>query len=313
MTDNIDVSAIVPVGYRFDPTGGIAEEYLEALKALGKSFELIFVLDGEHESLARKLLEFADTEKSLRIIQLAKTFGESTALTAGFEHASGATFLTLPAYHQVDAAALSEVLAGLDESDMVIAVRWPRAAASKFEVLRRNVFHWIVKIVGGIDFKDLGCGVRAMKRVVAEEIPIYGDQHRFIPLLAERRGFRVREINVIQSKKDYFEGTYGSRIYLRRLLDIITVFFLVRFTKKPLRFFGTIGSMMFIVGVVVLFYVLIERVFFGIALADRPALLLSSLFVVLGIQLFALGLLGELIIFTHAHDIKEYTVEKIVN
>ena len=100
---------------------------------------------------------------------------------------------------------------------------------------------------------------------------------------------------------------------MQRLLDILTIFFLVRFTKKPLRFFGMIGSVTFAVGAIFLFYVVFERAFYDIALADRPALLLSSLLVVLGLQIFGLGLLGELIIFTHAQDIKEYTIEKIVN
>ena len=116
-----------------------------------------------------------------------------------------------------------------------------------------------------------------------------------------------------QSTKDRKVGGYGLRTYLRRLLDLLTVVFLVRFTKKPLRFFGMIGGTTLLVGGVVLAYLLIERLLFGVALADRPALLLSSLLVVLGLQILALGLLGELIIFTHAQDIKEYKVETIVN
>jgi hypothetical protein len=144
-------------------------------------------------------------------------------------------------------------------------------------------------------------------------VPIYGDQHRFLPLLATRRGFRVREIRVRQSEKDRFDHGYGAKAYLQRFLDIFTVVFLVRFTKKPLRFFGMIGSVTFLLGAVFLTYVVIERLFFGEPLSDRPALLLSSLLVVLGLQIFALGLLGELIIFTHAGELKEYTIEKIVN
>jgi hypothetical protein len=155
--------------------------------------------------------------------------------------------------------------------------------------------------------------VRIFKRTVTDEIPIYGDQHRFIPLLARRRGFRIKEIRLRQSDKDRYEKGYGPKTYLQRLLDIFTVVFLVRFTKKPLRFFGTIGSIMALLGSVFLAYVIIERLFFGVGLADRPALLLSSLLVVLGIQIFALGLLGELIIFTHARQLKEYTIERVVN
>jgi hypothetical protein len=196
---------------------------------------------------------------------------------------------------------------------MVVAARWPRATASRFEAFRRRLFHWLVSSVTGENFTDLGCGARAFKRSVADEIPIYGDQHRFIPLLALRRGFRVAEVQVRQSERDRYDKGYGPRTYLRRLLDIFTVVFLVRFTKKPLRFFGMIGSVMFLLGAIFLVYVVGERLFFNVALSDRPALLLSSLLVVLGLQIFALGLLGELIIFTHARDLKEYTIERIVN
>jgi glycosyltransferase involved in cell wall biosynthesis len=307
------ISAIVPVGDRYDESGELARQYLDALDALGRSFELVFVLDGKRSRLAEKLVQLSTHDSRLRIIQLARYFGEATALAAGLENTTGGIVLTLPAYHQVQPAELDKLVASLDECDMAIAARWPRAAASRFEVLRRRAFHWLVSSVSGITFNDLGCGARAFKRIVAEEVPVYGDQHRFIPLLALRRGFRVREVQVSQSEKDRYDQGYGPKVYLQRFLDIFTVVFLVRFTKKPLRFFGMIGSITFLLGGIFLAYVIIERLFFGVGLADRPALLLSSLLVVLGLQIFALGLLGELIIFTHARELKEYTIEKIVN
>jgi glycosyltransferase involved in cell wall biosynthesis len=313
MDNDVKVSAVVPVTDRYDRSGSLAREYLKALNDTGRNFELVFVLDGKRRQLGEKLLELAGEDSRLRIIQLAKSFGEATAVSAGIENTDGGIVLTLPAYHQIEAEEVGKLLAELESSDMAVAVRWPRAAASKFEVIRRKVFHWLVSSVSGISFSDLGCGARAFKREVGEEIPIYGDQHRFIPLLALRRGFRVSEINVRQSEKDRYEEGYGPRTYLQRFLDIFTVVFLVRFTKKPLRFFGMIGSVTFVIGGLFLTYVVIERLFFGVNLSDRPALLLSSLLVVMGMQIFALGLLGELIIFTHAGDMKEYTIEKIVN
>lgn len=313
MGERETISAIVPVGERYDESGELAQQYLDALDGLGRSFELVFVLDGKRSRLAEKLVQLSTHDSRLRIIQLARYFGEATALAAGLENTTGGIVLTLPAYHQVQPAELGKLVASLDECDMAIAARWPRAAASRFEVLRRRVFHWLVSSVSGITFNDLGCGVRAFKRIVAEEVPVYGDQHRFIPLLALRRGFRVREVEISQSEKDRYDEGYGPKVYLQRFLDIFTVVFLVRFTKKPLRFFGMIGSITFLLGGIFLAYVIIERLFFGVDLADRPALLLSSLLVVLGLQIFALGLLGELIIFTHARELKEYTIEKIVN
>jgi hypothetical protein len=147
---------------------------------------------------------------------------------------------------------------------------------------------------------------------VLEEISLYGDQHRFLPVLANRQGFRVTEVDVRQSPRDRFEGTYSVRDYTRRALDIFSVFFLVRFTKRPLRFFGMIGAVTFGLGFVLLAWLILERILFDHSLASRPALLLSSLLVVLGLQVFALGLLGELIIFTHARELKDYKVDRVL-
>jgi hypothetical protein len=177
--------------------------------------------------------------------------------------------------------------------------------------MRRDAFHRLIAS-GGQRFNDLGCGARAMKRRVLEEISLYGDQHRFLPVLANRQGFRVVEIDLAQSPLDRYDGGYRVRDYAHRVLDIFTVFFLVRFTKKPLRFFGMVGASTFLIGALLVTYLAIDRLVFLHPLADRPALLLSSLLVVLGMQLFALGLLGELIIFTHARDIKDYQIDEVV-
>jgi hypothetical protein len=147
---------------------------------------------------------------------------------------------------------------------------------------------------------------------VLEEISLYGDQHRFIPVLASRQGFRTAEIDIRQSNKDVFDGSYRAREYAHSLLDIFTVFFLVRFTKKPLRFFGMIGATTFSAGVLITLWLVIERFFMGVSLADRPALLLSSLLIVLGMQVFAIGLLGELMIFTHAREMKDYKIDQVI-
>jgi hypothetical protein len=174
------------------------------------------------------------------------------------------------------------------------------------------VFHRLIATGGGQRFNDLGCGARAMKRRVLEEISLYGDQHRFLPVLAGRQGFRIVEVDLAQSPLDRYDQGYPPREYAHRVLDIFTVFFLVRFTKKPLRFFGMVGASTFVIGALLVAYLAIDRLVFYHALADRPALLLSSLLVVLGMQLFALGLLGELIIFTHARDIKDYQVDEVI-
>jgi glycosyltransferase involved in cell wall biosynthesis len=307
----MQLSVIVPVGIRHSEIASLYSEYHDAVAQTGLRSEFIFVLDGRFPDVEEKLKACAGGTVSTTIVNLTRTFGEATALMAGFEHASGELILTLPAYHQIVASEIAKLVAALNSTDVAIGVREPRAEAWH-ERIRRTAFHRIVGSVTGMRLRDLGCGARAMRRQVLEELSLYGDQHRFLPVLAYRQGFRVTEVEVAQSKQDRFDGVYQAREYIHRILDIVTVFFLVRFTKKPLRFFGMVGVSIFSVGTLLTLWLVVERMFFGHALSDRPALLLTSLMIVLGLQLFALGLLGELIIFTHARAIKDYQVEKVI-
>lgn len=309
--DSIDVTAIVPVLQRVDDLSELYSGYSAALRETGKSFEIIFVVDGGNDSAVEELHRLHEQDAGFKVVCLAKYFGESTVLSAGFAEARGDAILTLPAYHQIEPASLQALFDAYEDVDVVIARRWPRAG-NLFEAIRRNTFHFFLKVLSGEQYNDLGCGVRLFSRELVREVHLYGDLHRFFPVLASRQGFRVLEVDVAQSPKDSFRGRYRLREYLHRVLDIVTVFFLVRFTKKPLRFFGMVGSAVLALGMIVVSLLVIQRLFFDVALADRPALLLGSLMLVLGVQIFALGLVGELIIFTHARYMKEYTVAEII-
>jgi glycosyltransferase involved in cell wall biosynthesis len=305
------ISVIVPVGDRHADVVEIYDEYHAGLTAAGLPWEMIFVIDGPHQDVTDGLQRLKQRGEALTIVRMTRAFGEATALMAGIERAAGSIVLTLPAYHQIEGGEIGKLISALDEADMAVAHRWPRAGG-RFEAVRRQVFHALLGKVTGSRFRDLGCGARAMRRHVADEIALYGDQHRFLALLAERQGFRVVEVDARQSPKDRFDRGYRFREYAHRMLDILTVFFLVRFTKKPLRFFGMLGASTFVVGALVITWLVIERLVFGQPLAERPALLLSSLMAVLGLQLLAIGLLGELIIFTHARQIRDYQVAEVI-
>jgi glycosyltransferase involved in cell wall biosynthesis len=307
-----EISVIVPVTERYDDVALLFNAYRTALDELGRSYELIYVLDGPKPDVLAELQRLRAAGATIEIAQLARAFGEATALAAGLEVSRGALILTLPAYFQVDTRGLRALVDAKGDSHMLIAHRWPRRG-SGFEALRRRLFHRLIQAVTGTRYRDLGCGVRLLDRQVLEEVSLYGDQHRLLPVLVERNGFRVREVDIPQSDRDEFRGRYSFRDMVGRMLDVFTVFFLVKFTKKPLRFFGGVGGAMCAFGGVYLLVLIVQRLFFGQPLADRPALLLSSLLVVLGIQIFGLGLLGELIIFSHARNLKEYRVERIVN
>jgi len=305
------ISVIVPVGERHGEAAALHAEYRAGLEALGQSYEFIYVLDGPRRAFADGLRALIEGGARFTVISLTRSFGEATALMAGFEHAAGGTIVTLPAYPQVDGQEVRKLVAALSDVDIAVGRRWPRAGGA-FEGMRRSLFHRLLGWITGVRLNDLGCGARAFPRRVLEEIQLYGDQHRFLAVLAERQGFSVREVDLAQSPQDRFGGLYGPRDYARGLLDIFTIFFLVRFTKKPLRFFGMVGLTTFAVGSVLVLWLIADKLITGQGLAGRPALLLSTLLVVLGLQLFALGLLGELIIFTHARAIKDYQIERVI-
>lgn len=310
-TEKIKLSVIIPITERFDPISELYYKYKKSIETMGMNYEFIYTLDGEQSVALKELTELQNSEK-LTIITLAKQFGEATTLSAAFNKASGDIFLTLPAYQQIEVDEIPRLVASLEKCDMVLAHRWPRRD-SLLNRAQTKLFNFLLRLSTDLKIHDAGCSARAFTRNIVEDIQLYGDLHRFFPVMAHRQGFRVIELEVAQSEKDIHQRLYSPGLYIRRLLDLLTIFFLIKFTKKPLRFFGLVGTTLFGLGFASSLYLIIERLFFETSLADRPALFLSSLLIVLGVQIIAIGLIGEIIIFTHAKDIKEYKIDKIIN
>jgi hypothetical protein len=308
----LELSVIIPVSERYDATRELYNEYKRAVVAAVTDVEFVYVLDGPFEEVYRELLSLRSEGEPIRVVRLSRQFGEATALSQGAAHAGADTLLILPAYYQVEPASITEFIGTLGDADLVVARRWPRLD-SNLNRLGTRLFHRLLRFVTGHSFRDVGCSARMVRRRVFDEVNVYGDQHRFLAMLADQRGFRVREVDLPQARQDPRVRVYRPGVYLRRVLDLLAVFFLVRFTKRPLRFFGLAGSALVVLGSVVLAAVSFQKLFLAMSLADRPALLLGALLLVLGVQLFALGLIGELIIFTHARELKEYTVAETVN
>jgi glycosyltransferase involved in cell wall biosynthesis len=308
----IEISVIVPVVERYDDVAELYGLYKKGLEDSGKSHEFIYVLDGDFEPVLTVLKRLIAEGEKIKVIKLARWFGEATALTVGIQHSKGNVIFTLPAYQQIEASEIPRLVESLKNCDMVIARRWPRKD-SLLNRIQSGVFHILLNPVSEFKFHDIGCGVRVLRKLVAQEVNIYGDQHRFLPVLAEKYGFRVLEVKAQQSQRDTRKRVYSPGTYVRRMLDIFSIFFLVKFTKKPLRFFGILGSSLFAVGFLILLYLLFIKLFQGAGLAGRPIVLVGTLLVVLGVQVFAIGLLAEIIIFTHAKDIKEYAIDQIIN
>ena len=306
---NIDV--IVPVGARTDDLFPLHRRRSEALRAEGFDAKFTYVIDGDLPQIRDTLGRLARDSDDACVIQLSRRFGETAAVLAGFANTKAELVMILPAFEQVETRSLGRVIAALDNADLVTVRRYPRCD-SAWRRTQTQVFEMLVKGVGSSRFRDPGCTVHALRREVLEETELYGEQHGFLPLLAANVGFKVVEIDLPQSRPDAARRVQRPTSYVHRLVDILSVFFLTRFTRRPLRFFGPAGAGCTLVGLLGLAVVVVQRLFLGVPLADRPALILSSLLVAVGLQVLAIGLIGELIVFIHARSMRQYRVREII-
>ncbi|HWB41012.1 MAG TPA: glycosyltransferase, partial [Gemmatimonadales bacterium] len=243
------ISVVVPVVERADDLVQLYRSFAAELSGRGEEHEFVFVFDGGFVP-PEELLALSQERDNLRLLRFARTFGETAALRLGIERTRGDVILTLPAYFQVTPEGVTTLLAALtDETDLVVANRWPRID-SWLNRVQSVAFNRMIAGVSDRPFHDIACGVRVMRRTVAEGLPLYGDLHRFIPALALREGYRVTEVAVPQHPQNARTRLYGPGVYARRLLDIAAFFFLAKFTEKPLRFFGLVGSLFFAAGTV---------------------------------------------------------------
>ena len=308
----VAVSVIVPVSERCDDLAELYRAYAQILNQTGQSFEFLFVLHGSFERAAKDLELIQILGEPIRVFTLPRSFGESTALAVGFEHARGEIILTLSSYFQTAPEGALKVLERLEEGyDLVVTERCPRID-SLLNRSQNYVFHLLTRWLMGVQLHDISCGLRGMRRRVAREVDLYGELHRFFPVLAYQKGFRVAEIAVAQHPGDERPRVRSPGVYLRRLLDIVTVLFLFKFTQKPLRFFGVVGAGVSGAGLFVSAVLSAQRLLGGTALADRPALILGVFLLVLGFQIMSIGLLGEIIVFTHARKMRVYSVEQVL-
>jgi len=302
------MSVIVPVVERGDDVMAVYHAFARALDERRQPYEFVFVFDGRFTPPA-DLVALSRDNPSVRILRFARDFGETAALRLGIERSRGDLILTLPAYFQVRPEGIGQLLDAVDGgADMAVANRSPRLD-SWLNRMQSRAFHSIVGGVSQQRFHDMACGVRAMRRSVAEALPLYGDLHRFIPALALREGYRVEEVSMAQHPSDARARVYRPGVYFRRLLDIAAFFFLAKFTEKPLRFFGLVGSVFLAAGALISLVLLIQRVE-GQGIANRPALLLAVLMVALGVQLIGLGLVGEIIVHLRAPHRRAYRVRE---
>ncbi|MEO9885081.1 MAG: glycosyltransferase family 2 protein [Balneola sp.] len=298
-TAEIDISIVVPLYNEEESLGELAEAIDKAIFAQ-YSYEIIFVDDGSTDTSFEVIRKLSAKNELINGISFAHNYGKSVALQAGFEQVRGKYVITMDADLQDDPDEVPEMIQMLkDGLDMVSG--WKK---ERFDPISKTVpskfFNFVTRKAAGIELHDFNCGLKAYKREVVDNIYLYGELHRYIPMLAKKEGFtRIGEKVVKHHPRKYGETKFGLSRFINGFLDLITILFVQRYFQKPMHFFGTLGIFLLIAGTGINAYMAVLRLFFDKGIGDRPLLFLGILLMVLGIQLLSTGLIGELININH--------------
>jgi glycosyltransferase involved in cell wall biosynthesis len=309
----VDLSVVVPVLDEEESIEPLYASLQEVLGGLGEQCEIIFVDDGSQDGsfdILRSLYE-GDREH-VRVIQFRRNFGKTAALTAGFRQARGDSVITIDADLQDDPAEIPQLLKRLDgDVDLVVAWRHNRQD-SLSKRLPSKIANSAVSLLTGVRLHDLNCGFKAYRREVAQDLKLYGELHRFIPVLAHWKGYRVTEEKVTHRPRQYGQSKYGVERLGRSFLDFGMVLFLTYYLKRPMHLFGTLGTLVFLFGFAIGLY-LTGLWLVGEGIGWRPLLFLGILAMIVGVQMVSIGLLGEMIRNFAYDPEEEYSVRRLLS
>lgn len=303
------VSVILLVTERPEPLDRIYEEYTAPLRARGWSFECIVASFPYWNSRLGALDRLTAAGEPIRVVEAARNVGATGLLRLALPETRGQVVLTIPAYRQVVPDAIPALVDRVLAGDECVSAQRTGIGESWINRVQHGVLNSLVGGLGAGQLHDVGSGVRAARRDALLQLPLYGELSRFLPLLAVHHGLRVSEVPSAQHPDDKQTRVYAPGFYVRRAIDVLGLFFLLRFTDKPLRFFGLVGAVLSLTGAITLVVVAAQRLG-GEPLADRPLLLLGVLLLTIGLQSIALGLIGEMIVHFNAPRGRRYRLRR---
>jgi glycosyltransferase involved in cell wall biosynthesis len=296
------LSLVIPVYNEADSLRPLVAEIDAALTSAGLPFEIVFVDDGSTDGSFLVMQALAAARRDVRVVKLRRNFGKAAALSHGFEVCRGDVVVTLDGDRQDDPAEIPRLVARLDEGHDLVSGWKQNRQDPVNKTLPSRLFNWTVRRTSGLPLHDFNCGLKAYRREVVDTIHVYGEQHRYIPVVAAQAGFRVTEEPVHHRKRTAGVSKYGWQRYLRGYLDLTTVLFLGRYQHRPQHLFGGIGTLLILIGLLVELYLTIDKLVFSHPIGQRPLLLLGALLIIVGVQLLSLGLIGELIANSRARE-----------
>ena len=307
----VDVTVVVPVLDEEGSVGELAARVAGVLERTGRSFEIVFVDDGSRDGTAQRVREARERDPRVKLVRLRRNFGKAAALSAGFDHSAGRLVVTMDGDLQDDPEEIPRFLALLDEQGLDLVSGWKRRRRDPVSKrLPSRLFNWVTRKLAGVDLHDFNCGFKVYRREVLGEIAIYGELHRYIPVLASRRGFGIGELEVTHHPRRHGSSKYGWDRFYKGLLDLITVLFITRYTRRPLHLFGGFGLLFLAMGIAINGYLAWAWTFRNEDLSNRPLLLLGVLLMLLGFQVLTTGLLGEMITYKNFRRRDSYSLKE---
>ncbi|HLP90744.1 MAG TPA: glycosyltransferase family 2 protein [Nostocaceae cyanobacterium] len=295
-----DVSVVVPIRDEVESLPLLLEAISSTLNSHQLSYEIICVDDGSSDGSAEFLREQAQIRSDLKAVILRRNYGQTAAMSAGFNYAIGKAVVTLDADLQNDPADIPMLLAKLDEGfDLVSGWRQNRQDGAVNRLLPSKIANWLIRRTTSVHIHDYGCSLKAYRAELVADMNLYGELHRFLPALAYIEGARITEMPVRHHARRFGRSKYGISRTFRVLMDLITILFMKKFLTRPMHVFGLLGLFSITLGVGIGIYLTVLKLGFGAVIGNRPLLILGVLLLVTGVQLFCFGLLAELLMRTY--------------
>ncbi|MBT8268298.1 MAG: glycosyltransferase [Bacteroidia bacterium] len=314
----MDVSVVIPLLNEEESLKELSDWIVQVMQSNHFSYEVLFVDDGSTDDSWKIIKELSSHNPGIKGIKFAKNFGKSQALHAGFGKAQGDVVITMDADLQDNPEEIPELYRMIREEDYDLVSGWKK---KRFDsVLMKNLpsklFNWAARATSGLNLHDFNCGLKAYKNEVVKAVDVHGEMHRYIPVLAKNKGFiKIGEKVVKHQARKYGKTKFGMERFLNGFLDLLTIWFVSKFGKRPMHFFGALGALMFLIGFGFAIYLGIDKLYInpgGRLITERPQFYISLATMIIGTQFFVAGFLGELILRASRNK-DSYSVEETKN
>ncbi len=316
ITSTKSLSVVIPVFNEEDNIEALCSKTISALKELGHPWEIIFIDDGSTDASYAKLAQIASGQDNLKVVRFVRNFGQTAALAAGIDHARGEIIIPLDADLQNDPADIGKLLDKLDEGYDVVS-GWRKKRHDEF--ITRLIPSWIankiISVISGVKLHDYGCSLKVYRREVLQDVKLYGEMHRFVPIYASWEGAKVTEMPITHYPRQFGKSKYGISRTFKVILDLVTVKFLSTYFTKPIYVFGMAGFICLGISLAAFAWMVVLKYFYSTTFVETPLPVLVAMFFVVSIQFMLMGILAEILMRTYheSQDKRIYKVKSSIN